>query len=124
MATSRSNDDATSWLAGVFLYAGRRDPTWKVPGRILRTLQKLWDSFPVAAQAMENPPAKLGYRGCFVRGSKNLEWTAFNGFVHLKTPSGIQTRLDVERVFEKGVLASAPKGLLPESLLEGPWAAD
>lgn len=112
MATSKSGE---AWIAGAFLYSGRPDPTWPVAAAAARRFEKLWSTLPASGKAAPDPP-RLGYRGTFLRASLHREWIAFGGVVALKTPAGIELRADVESEFEKDLLASAPKGLLPRVL--------
>jgi hypothetical protein len=124
MATSRSGKDVGTWIAGAFVYSGRPDPTWKIYKRTVTKLQELWESLPPADENLEPRAARLGYRGCFLKGSDNREWAAFKGLVSLKTSTGIQARSDALREFERTLLSSSPKGLLPVGLLESNWAAE
>jgi hypothetical protein len=112
MATSKSSE---TWIAGAFLYSGRPDPTWPVSAAAARRFENLWSRLPATGKPAPNP-SRLGYRGAFLRASLHREWIAFRGLVSLKTPVGIEVRADVERQFEKDLLASAPKGLLPADL--------
>src|SRR5215471_14176482 len=106
MATSKSGE---TWIAGALLYSGRPDPTWPLSAEVGRRLQILWSSLPATEKTAPNP-SRLGYRGAFLRASLHHQWIAFGGLVSLKTLSGIEVRADVERQFEKDLLASAPKG--------------
>jgi hypothetical protein len=109
MATSRS---AEAWIAGAFLYSGRRDPTWQVSEKVAKALQKLWDGMaPVPGASPDT--SRLGYRGVFLREAEGREWSAFRGLASLKTGTGIEVRTDTAREFEKRILVSAPTGLLP-----------
>jgi hypothetical protein len=120
MVTSRSAKKK-EWTAGVFLYSGRPDPVWDIPERVGKRLQEVWKSLPMAEPQTGLRSAGLGYRGAFLRGPGQREWIAGNGLVLLRTPKGVETRRDDPREFEKILLTSAPKGLLPEGLMEGKW---
>src|SRR5215510_5284593 len=109
MVTSKSGE---TWIAGAFLYSGRPDPTWPVSAAAAGRLQNLWSTLPATGKPAPNP-SRLGYHGAFLRASLDREWIAFGGLVSLKTPVGIEVRADAERQFEKDLLASAPKGVLP-----------
>lgn len=122
MGTSRSGEKDDAWVAGAFVYSGRPDPTWSISKRLVKELQELWESLPASEEKWE-PPGGLGYRGSFVRGPGHREWVAFNGLVSLTTPAGVEVRSDPARKFEKTLLLSAPKGLLPKGVLEGAWRA-
>jgi len=84
-------------------------------------LQGLWESLAASEEKYEPRPGRLGYRGVVVKEPGHREWTAFNGTVSLTTPAGVEVRRDPARQFEKTLLSSAPKGLLPESMFEGGW---
>jgi hypothetical protein len=118
MVTSRSGKKK-EWTAGAFLYSGRPDPVWDIPGRVVKKLQEAWKSLPLAEVQRKPRLAGLGYRGSFLRRPGQREWIAGNGLVSLRTPAGVETRKDEAREFERILLASAPKGLLPEGLMAG-----
>jgi hypothetical protein len=123
MGTSRSGEEHDAWVAGALIYSGRPDPTWRISQRVAKKLQEIWGSLSGSQQRFETPSGGLGYRGSFVRGPGHREWVAFNGLVSLTTPAGAEVRSDPVMKFEKALLSSAPKGLLPEGMLEGSWRA-
>ena len=112
MATSKSPEK--NWIAGAYLYSGRRDPSWPVSKPLVRKLQDLWETLP---SSREKPsPSGLGYRGAFLRSPDSREWLAFKGIVSLTTLSESESRADPSREFERSLLSSAPAGLLPPDL--------
>jgi len=111
MATSKSHKD---WIAGAYIYSGRRDPSWPVSKSLVRKLQKLWETLPLSRE--KPSPSGLGYRGTFLRAPENREWLAFNGIVTLTASSGSESRADPNREFERSLLSSAPTGILPSDL--------
>jgi hypothetical protein len=116
MATSRSSDSPVEWIAGASIFSGRRDPQWKVPQAVVDRLLQIWESLkPWPDKIPLAPP--LGYRGCFVRDNVDRQWTAFGGVVTLETSRVSASRKDVGKQFEKTLLASAPEGLIPASLI-------
>jgi hypothetical protein len=121
MAISKSGKEQQGWAAGAFLYSGRPDPVWKISNSVARKLLEIWHSLPISDEKAGPQPGRLGYRGCFLRGSDNREWIAFNGVGSLREEKGVETRKDVARKFEKQLLSSAPKRLLPDDLLSGKW---
>ena len=121
MGTSKSGEKHDAWVAGAFVYSGRPDPTWSISRWVAKKLQELWESLPASNETWEARPGGLGYRGSFVRGPGHREWVAFKGLVSLTTPEGIEVRKDPARKFEETLFSSAPKGLLPESVLDGLW---
>src|SRR5262249_7933365 len=99
-----------------FLFSGRPDPTWPVPPDVARRLLEIWESLPPGTAGL--PPAPpLGYRGFFLKDTADREWTAYRGVVRLQTPDDSEVRRDDARSFERTLLASAPAGTLPPSLL-------
>jgi hypothetical protein len=103
-------------VGGAFLYSGRPDPTWPVPTDVVCRLREIWESLPPGTAGL--PPAPpLGYRGVFLKDTAGREWAAYGGVVRLQTSEDSQVRRDEARSFERTVLASAPAGALPPSLL-------
>jgi hypothetical protein len=111
MATSKSRKQ---WIAGAYIYSGRRDPTWPASKFLVRKLQLLWETLPPSPEK-PRPPG-LGYRGAFLRAPDHREWLAFNGIVTLTDSSGPGSRKDHNREFERSILSSAPTGVLPPDL--------
>jgi len=112
MGISKSNKKITECIGGACIFSGRPDPTWLVGEEIVKKLEKMWKSFE--RWTGKNPSAPpLGYRGCFLRCKSNIEWFASEGVVMLKTPEGSESRIDKGKNFERLLLSSAPKGLLP-----------
>lgn len=116
MVTSRSNRESGKWIAGALIFSGRPDPTWTVKKRVVERLEKLWASLELSSEEIPAAPV-LGYRGCFLKDDRNREWFAYGGIVTLHVGSHSESREDKERVFEKTLLASAPKGTVPSTLM-------
>jgi hypothetical protein len=121
MAISKSGRKEQVWTAGAHLYSGRPDPTWNISAHVVQKLQELWESMTRAGETRVPRSGGLGYRGSFVRGPGGRVWVAFKQLVSLTTPAGTEVRTDTAQEFEKTVLSSAPKGLLPKGLSEGQW---
>lgn len=113
MATSKSRENK-NWIAGVYIYSGRRDPSWPASASLVRKLQDLWETLPPWPEKRD--AAGLGYRGAFLRGPDRREWLAFKGTVSLTTSSGSESRADHNREFERSLLNSAPTDVLPPDL--------
>lgn len=118
MVTSRSNKKTEEWVAGAFVFSGRRDPTWTVDKKTVKQLEKIWDSLESLKEKTLSAPS-LGYRGCFLRSIDNREWFVYNEVVTLKIGDSSKSRFDKNRMFEKLLLKSAPEGLLPPQFFEG-----
>jgi hypothetical protein len=104
------------WIAGAFCFSGRPDPTWPVNNKkLVKQLEKIWNSLEPLSDEIPPSPPILGYRGCFVRdNNSHREWAVYNKAVTLEIDGGnSETRLDRQGTFEKLVLSSAPKGVLP-----------
>jgi len=113
---------ANSWRAGALVYSGRPDPTWAVDEGRANELLGLWHQLARGSEWLD-PPARLGYRGCWLERSDGARWEARDGSV-AQFGSGRQTResrpappgsrapdevrRDAARAFERAVLASAP----------------
>src|SRR5215470_18718550 len=111
MATSKSRKH---WIAGAYIYSGRRDPTWPASKFLVRKLQQLWKTLPPSREKL-SPPG-LGYRGAFLRAPDDREWLAFNGIVFLTTSASSESREDPNREFERSLLSPAPAAILPPDL--------
>jgi hypothetical protein len=121
MVTSRSTEKR-AWTAGVRIYSGRPDPVWDVSNVVAKKLVKIWDALVLADKKVQPAPGHLGYRGCFLRDAGTREWDAFGGVVSLESAAGVEFRSDPVRQFETALIASAPKGRLPEGLLSRAWS--
>ena len=73
---------------------------------------ELWDSLRARETGAKAPPAILGYRGCVLRHEDGTEFTAFDGVVTRKINQKSESRVDVDRRFEKRLLSSATAELL------------
>jgi hypothetical protein len=116
MAISNSTERRKKCIAGAFVFSGRPDPTWEVKPPVLKQLEKIWRALkPENVEVSQQ--TSLGYRGCFLKCSGQRQWVAFDGVVVLKTAQRSESRRDIEKRFERTLLASAPTGKLP------PWVA-
>jgi len=120
MGISKSHDPTRGkqeWTASALVYSGLRDPKWHVGEAVVKKLLVIWDDLP-ASSNMPPDTARLGYRGVVLRSPNGSEWTAFTGSVSLRSNRVISTRDDQARRFEKTLLSSAPKGVLPEGKID------
>ena len=116
MGTSKSDKPQANWIGGALLFSGRPDPTWTVDEDVAQQLMAIWDT--LEPWLGERPAAPLlGYRGCFLRNHMGQEWFAYRAVVTLQMANGSQSRSNPDRSFEKHLLASAPEGTLPSSLM-------
>jgi hypothetical protein len=106
MDTSRSGE--RGWLAGVSILSGRPDPVWSVPAELGQDLAQRWAGWPPWS-GRHPDPAPLGYRGCRLAAPDGRVWSAYNELVTLDAAG----KRDVERVFERTIVSSAPAGTLP-----------
>lgn len=99
-------------IGGASIFSGRPDPTWNVGEKVAKKLEEIWGSLePWTGKHPSSPP--LGYRGCFLRCKPDIEWFAYKGVVTLKIYKVSESRIDKDKKFERVLLSSAPKGLLP-----------
>jgi hypothetical protein len=111
-----------TWRAGALLYSGRPDPTWVVPESRATELLRLWRRLPLGSD-WGDPPAQLGYRGCWLDSPDEVRWVVRDGAVAqfgfarkardsrsappaVRAP--VEVRQDAARSFERAVLATAP----------------
>ena len=106
-------------MAGASLYSGRRDPTWPVKQAIAEHLIQVWRRLAKTNDAPPPPPG-LGYRGAFLQGPNGEQWRAFGGVVEHRSRGGVERRRDDARAFERALLRSAPKGVIPPNLPDQP----
>jgi len=116
MGTSKSNEDATQFIAGALIFSGRPDPTWRVNADEAKRLEAVWNSLEPYRGPLPKAPV-LGYRGVFLRDSARREWFAYGGVATLKTPQGSESRRDHDRKFE-ALLSSAPRQAIPSQLID------
>jgi hypothetical protein len=109
MGTSKSTEHCTATAA---IFSGRPDPSWRLGKTVLEQLLNIWKKLRPSAQALPVAPA-LGYRGCSVDCGPRGVWRAFEGVV----ARGEEHRADSGRQFERAVLNSAPKGMIPAEVL-------
>jgi hypothetical protein len=117
MATLRSSDARTAYVAGALIFSGRPDPTWAVSADQAKQWINLWNTCEPYRGPLPSPPA-LGYRGVFLRESAQREWFAYRGVVTLKTPKPSESRRDANREFERLLLASAPQHMIPSQIID------
>lgn len=117
MGTSKLTKELQTCIGGALIFSGRPNPTWRVEEIVVRQLERIWSLLePFQGERPSTP--QLGYRGCFLKCKSDLEWLAYGDVVTLKTDDDLESRRDNDRKFEKLLLASAPKGVLPASLFE------
>ena len=101
-------------LATALLSSGLPDPQWKVPSETALKLERLWQQLAPSQATPPQLPAQ-GYRGCTFNCGPRGRWFAYGGVV----VAGDTRRDDPDRTFERALLQSAPRGLLPADLLRG-----
>lgn len=111
MVTSRSND--ASWRASALIFSGRANPEWTLSDANVERLIALWSS--LAIDVASAPISALGYRGCALSDGTR-RWRAFDGAATLSDGAQVETRRDAERAFERAILATAPRGTLPDAV--------
>jgi hypothetical protein len=110
MGTSKSIEHCTATAA---VFSGRPDPSWRLSKTELKQLENIWKKLRPSAHTPPVAPA-LGYRGCSVDCGPRGVWNAFGGVV----ARGEEHRADPGRQFERTVLNSSPKGMIPAEVLD------
>ena len=107
------------WIAGALVFSGRPDPTWPVNKRMIKELDKVWNSLERTASDKFPTPPILGYRGYFVReNNTNHEWYGYKDVVILQRDGSSESRIDRQGKFQTLLLSSAPPGILPDYCLK------
>lgn len=117
MGTSKSSSKLQTCIGGALVFSGRPNPTWQVEQAVVQELEEIWGLLEPFPDTRSSAPL-LGYQGCFLRGGPDLEWIAYRDVVTLKAGGDCDSRRDEDRKFEKLLLASAPEGILPASLVK------
>ena len=116
MDISKSNKNPEKCIAGASIFSGRPDPMWDVGKEVVKKLEEIWGS--LESWTGEHPSAPpLGYRGCFLKCEPYREWFVYGGVITLKSGGKPESRKDENRDFERLLLNSAPKGVLPEGIV-------
>lgn len=102
-------------IVTVLIFSGRPDPHWEIERGRLEELKRLWERLPQSSTPPPRAPP-LGYRGCTVDCTSGDRWFGYEGVVSLKGRGSARAhyRLDIERLFERAVLETAPVGALPK----------
>jgi hypothetical protein len=116
MGTSKSSSRTDGWQAGVWVFSGRRDPTWPLPPEQVRRLEEIWSRLKPAVEAAAAGPPPLGYRGAFVQEPEGRRWYAYGGRVVIQRETLTEVRADPDREFERAVVDSAPPEVLPPAV--------
>jgi len=90
--------------------------SWKVSKEIAKKLLKEWKKLKSAIEPPAEKSVFLGYKGTRLIGSDNIEFYSFGNTVTLKKGNIIETKQDRRRRFEKMILSTAPKGIIPQAL--------
>jgi len=107
---------ADKCVGTALIYSGRPDPEWRISGRQVAALSRVWAELSPSKSEQPRGPA-LGYRGCSARCASGDEWFAYGGVVTLTDRNGaVERRSDSEGRFEAALLGTAPKGVLPARL--------
>jgi hypothetical protein len=113
MDTSKSSSEMDGWQAGVWVFSGRRDPTWSLSPEHARHLVEIWSKLNTPVGAPPAGPPPLGYRGAFVQEPQGRRWYAYGGRVAIQRETLTEARADPDREFERAVVDSAPPEVLP-----------
>ena len=117
---SKAEAVVTPWTAGAYIWSGSRDPEWAVAAAAAQAALTAWERLPIA-ERWTRVPSRLGHRGCWLRKHDAGRWTVEADTVLMTGPAGdpvLQVRHDPARTFERMILATAPAGTLPLSVIE------
>ena len=113
MPDPKAKEPSKPCTATASIFSGRRDPTWEVPQAVTRRLRELWDAAEPVSTGSPSAPG-LGYRGVTLSCAGGEQWFAYAGTLRF----GKEYRRDQNRTFERTLLLSAPKGMLPPAVID------
>jgi hypothetical protein len=117
MVTLKSNSNSNLWIGGAILFSGRSDPEWILEEEQIEQLIQIWNELPSAPGNIIIPNI-LGYKGCYISTRDKKKWITFRGKVtYYENNEAIESRIDTGRVFEKKIIATAPKDVIPKAML-------
>lgn len=102
-------------MATALVFSGRPDPSWPVPAALVSRLEALWATLDVTKAPPE--PGALGYRGCVLRTDEGDEYYARRSVVTWRCGELEQSRQDAGRQFERLLLSTARKRLVPSEII-------
>ncbi len=112
MVTSKSDKNKQQWKSGALVYSGRPDPSWEVATEVAKSILTVWEGLDAWSGSIPMPPA-LGYRGCYLENDRGERWNIYHDYVEHTSRGSTVIRRDNDRVCEKLILGTAPKGVLP-----------
>lgn len=112
----KKNRKVQEWLCKAELEFEDSQPVWKLERQKASKLLELWNSLRTTLEPSQIKPAYIGYGGTYLKSSDNSEWHIFNNKVTRKNNNTLETRIDKNRFFEKTILKTAPRGVLPDAL--------
>ncbi len=78
---------------------------------------QIWSALP-SAQGNIVIPNILGYKGCYISTNNKKKWITFRGKVtYYENNEAIDSRIDNGRIFEKKIIDTAPKDVIPKAML-------
>jgi hypothetical protein len=117
MVTLKSNSNANLWIGGAILFSGRSDPQWILEETQAEQLMQIWSALP-SAQGNIVIPNILGYKGCYLSTNGKKKWITFRGKVtYYENNEAMESRIDNGRIFEKKIIDTAPKDVIPKAML-------
>lgn len=112
----KENSKKAEWLCKAKLDFEEKQPVWKIEKTRATKLLEIWNSLKTTLDSKHSKSAYLGYGGTYIKSSDNSEWHIYNHTVTLRNNSTLEIRIDKNRYFEKAILKTAPKGIIPDAL--------
>lgn len=112
----KENSKRTEWVCKAKLDFEEKQPVWGIEKTRAVRLLKVWNSLKTTLNATTTKSAYLGYGGTYIKSSDNSEWHIYNDTVTFRNNNTLETRIDKNRYFEKTILKTAPRGILPDAL--------
>ena len=94
------------------MFSGRPDPVWTITERQRASLIRLWTRLGPTRERQPTAPS-LGYRGAELACPSGERWFAYGGVASLTVNRIEELRADPKRAFERAILETAPRGMVP-----------
>lgn len=94
------------------IYSGRPDPGWELSDKQAEEAWRIWNSLKEAS-FREGFPSILGYRGISITCEDGRQFFTYKEKARAEINNITTWKSDESRLFEKFLLSTAPKGMLP-----------
>jgi hypothetical protein len=110
-------DNLTSqYNAKVYLPNADYNPAWKIKDKDKQNLIKIWDDMHSNELEDITVHKDIMYSGCQFSSDDGRNWFTYRGMTIMRKDNITEIKKDENRKFEKKLMKTAPKNLIPEVL--------